>query len=61
MRKTSKKKAVVQEDGNVNDTDSDEDVEDVWVSNKPTENASEDFNSNDANVYDVEGCHLSVK
>ena len=32
-RKTSKKKAVVQEVGNVNDTDSDEDVK-VWVGNR---------------------------
>ena len=50
-RKTSKKKAVAQEVGNVNDTDSDEDVK-VWVNNKPTESASEDFNSNDASVCD---------
>ena len=38
-RKTSKT-VVSQEVGNVNDTDSDGDVK-VWVSNKPTENASE--------------------
>ena len=50
-RKTSKKKLVAQEVGNVNDTDSDEDVE-VWVTNKPTENVYEDFNSNDASVCD---------
>ena len=50
-RKTSKKKVVDQEVENVNDTDSDEDVK-VWVTNKPTENASEDFNSNDASVCD---------
>ena len=34
-RKTSKKKVVAQEVGNVNDTDGDENVE-VWVTNKPT-------------------------
>ena len=34
-RTTIKKKVVAQEVGNVNDTDSDEDVE-VWVTNKPT-------------------------
>ena len=48
-RKTSKKKLVAQEVGNVNDTDSDEDFK-VWIADKPTENASEDFNSNDASV-----------
>ena len=48
-RKTSKKNVVAQEVGNVNDTDRDEDVK-VWVTNKPTENASEDFNTNDASV-----------
>ena len=50
-RKTSKKKVVAQEVEDVNDTDSGEGVK-VWVTNKPTENASEDFNSNDASVCD---------
>ena len=50
-RKTSKKKVVAQEVENVNDTDNDKDVN-VWVTNKRTENASEDFNSNDASVCD---------
>ena len=50
-RKANKKKAVAQEVGNVNDTDSDEDVK-GWGTNKPTENASEDFNSNDSSVCD---------
>ena len=35
----------------MNDTDSYEDVE-IWVTNKPTENVSEDVNSNDASVCD---------
>ena len=50
-RKTSKKKVVAQEVEYVSDTDSDEDVK-VWVTNKPTENVSGDFNSDDASVCD---------
>ena len=50
-RTISKKKVVAKKVENVDDTDSDEDVK-VSVANKPTENASEDFNSNDASVCD---------